>query len=72
MASGRAHWWIEAERRVREHGPVEYVDVPLQRWSRSELIQEVERLRDALVRMDEAVCHGSPETAKRIARETVA
>jgi hypothetical protein len=27
------------------------------------------QLREALVQMDEAVCHGAPETAKRIARE---
>jgi hypothetical protein len=33
---------------------------------------EAERLREALIQMDEAVCHGNPETAKRIAREAMA
>lgn len=33
--------------------------------------QERDRLRDALIQMDEAVCHGNPETAKRIAREAI-
>ena len=35
-------------------------------------VADLETLRQALLDMDEAVCHGNPETAKRIAREAFA
>jgi hypothetical protein len=36
---------------------------------RAQAIAQRDRYREALIQMDEAICHGNPETAKRIARE---